>query len=219
MTHFFNRMTAHETYFKQHGQKVTYDKAQIFVRPEDENPWVYFLDNGLVEIAYGFNDGSNRLMGYFFPGVVFAQNGSFFTNDGSGLEYIATKDLVLYRISKVKFFELITNNPECNKEYMDLLIRNQFLLIERVAYMGERGVGKVVMRLILSLSKYYGHEENGAYHIDAPITQETIARLSHATRESVSKTLRKLIGDNIISIKNKQLIITNPDKLRNLLEQ
>lgn len=218
MTAFFRRMAAHEAYFKQHGQRVTYEKGQTFVRPEDENPWVYFLDSGLVEIGYGFNDGTHRLMGYFFPGIVFAQNGLFFTSDGSGLEYTAIKHCVLYRLVKTEFFDLITNNPACNQEYMDLLMRNQFLLIERVAYMGERSIEKVVIRLLLSLSKYYGRQDGNSYYIDVPITQEAVARFAHATRESVSKTLRLLVNEKIISIKAKRLVILDAKKLQQLLE-
>lgn len=218
MAHFFQRMRAFEIYFKSEGSTVQYQKGQIFVRPEDENTWVYFLDSGLIEISYGFSDGSNRLLGYFFPGVTFAQNGSFFDGTGSGLEYGATMSCRLYRLPKKRFFEIIEADLECSREYVDVLLRNQFLLIERVAFMGERSIERMVVRLLVGLGRYYGHEEDETYYVDIPVTQEIIARFTHATRESVSKTLRKLLREDIITLKKRQLVIHNMSALVSLLD-
>lgn len=217
MAVFFKRLTHQEAYFKDKGQRVTYQKGQTFVRPEDENPWVYFLDSGLIEIAYGFSNGNNRLLGYFFPGVVFAQNGSFFTNNGSGLEYTAADKSMLYRLPREQFFQMLRDDPKCNQEYVDLLLRNQFVLIERVAYMGERNIERMVIRLLIGLGRYYGHEVDGSYVVDIPITQETVARFTHSTRESVSKTLRPLIRNKTISLEKKRLTIKDISALELLL--
>lgn len=205
-------------HFERADHRVIYKKGQTFVRPEDENNWVYFLESGLVEISYGFKDGNNRLLGYFFPGVVFAQNGSFFANNGSGLEYTTAKDCVLYRVQKEQFFAILAEDIACNKEYVDLLLRNQLLLIERVAFMGEKNIERMVIRLLVGLGKYYGHNTGKEYVVDIPITQEIIARFTHATRESVSKTLRKLLREQLIVLEKKQLTITQMTALESLLE-
>jgi CRP-like cAMP-binding protein len=218
MADFFARMKNFERYFIDEGSKVTYKKGQIFVRPEDENSWVYFLDTGLVEISYGFSDGSNRLLGYFFPGVAFAQNGSFFQNNGSGLEYAAVQETHVLRLPQKRFFEIMANDQLCSQEYVGVLLRNQFLLIERVAYMGEKTIERMVVRLISGLGKYYGHMDGQNYIVDIPITQEVIARFTHATRESVSKTMRSLTRSRIISLQKRQLTIHDMAALEKQLE-
>lgn len=214
---FFSYPAALGARFKTEGNTIRYAKAQTFVRPEDESPWVYLLEDGLCEISCGFSDGSNRLLGYFFPGAVFAQNGSFFDNGGSGLEYTTAQDSTVLRLPKQRFFQLLSEDAACSKEYIEVLLRNQFLLIERIALMGEHGIERMVIRLLIGLCRYYGRQDKTRYRIDIPITQETIARFTHATRESVSKTLRQLMRQNIISLENKQLSIIDMPALEALL--
>lgn len=219
MAVFLKRMPALAKYFKSEGHKVLLSKKHTFIRPDDTSPWVYYLDNGLVEISYEFSDDTTRLLGYFFPGVVFAQVGTFFDKSGIGAEYATAKESVVYRLPRARFFQLITDDSACNKEYMDFLLRNQFLLIERVAYMGERNIERITTRLIISLAKYYGHQIDGdVYQVDIPITQEVIARFAHSTRESVSKTMRKLQREKIITLKNKTLTVNNMSQLQAKLE-
>jgi CRP-like cAMP-binding protein len=203
--------------FEADNNLVKYKKSQTFVRPEDANDWVYLLKSGLVEISCGFSDGSNRLLGYFFPGAVFAQNGSFFSSEGSGLEYTTVIDTELYRIPRQRFFEVLSRDIACSQEYVGILLRNQLLLIERVALMGEKNIDRTVMRLIIGLGTYYGHQDQSKFVVDAPMTQEVIARFVHATRESVSKTLRQLLRQGVITLNKKQLVIHDMAKLESLL--
>lgn len=210
-------MPTHRKYFETEGKPVSYNKDQIFVRPEDENPWVYHLAEGLVEISQSLSDGSNRLIGYFFPGATFAQSGSFFQTTGSGLEYMAVVDSRLFRMSRERFFELLSSDGDFNREYIDLILRNQFLLMERIAFMGETNIDRKITKLLIGLASYYGHKEDDVYKVDIPITQETLARFTHSTRESASKTVRRLTRDKVISVDKKVLTILDIDKLRDLL--
>ena len=36
-------------FFIAHGQRMHYEKRQAFVRADDPQPWVYFLEEGAVE--------------------------------------------------------------------------------------------------------------------------------------------------------------------------
>lgn len=218
MTNFFKPMPTHLEYFEQEGVLVQYGKNQVFVRPEDDNPWVHYLVDGLVEITQATNDGNSRLMGYFFPGVVFAQSGSFLTSHSTELEYVTVHPSSMLRIHRQRFIELLSQDIRFANEYTDLLLRNQFLLMERIAIIGEYNIDRRVARLLVSLARYYGHQEDQVYLADIPVTQETIARFTHSTRESASKTIRKLTRDKIISINNKVLTIIDMDRLLQYLD-
>lgn len=209
MNKFFKPVPIQKKYFESEGQAVHYQKGQMFVRPEDENPWVYYLADGLVEIAQAIDDGNNRLIGYFFPGAVFAQSGSFLDINGSGLEYIAVKNSSLLRIKRERFFRIISEDIDFSNEYIEILLRNQFLLMERIAFMGESNIDRKVIKLIIGLANYYGHQNGELYQVDIPVTQEVIARFTHSTRESASKTIRRLTRSKIISINNKVLTVLN----------
>ncbi len=207
------------SYFASHGQKITYKKHQCLIRPEDDNPWVYYLASGFVDVAFSFNTGERRLIGFFIPGSTFAQSGSFFKDEGGGLEYTAITDTIVYRLARTDFFELMRKETNLNEDYLMTLLKNQLFLIDRVVYQGESGIRRKVLRWLLFMSKYYC-EKSDKYDckIAVPLTQEMIADFMHTSRESVSKTIHALTVKDFIHVEKKHIIIHSIDALRSELE-
>src|SRR5690606_8893801 len=115
-------------FFARFGQKMMHKKGQVLVRPEDHNPYLFFLQKGMVSVVFTRQDGQERLIGYFVPGMTFAQSGMFFEDEGGGIEYIAKTTITTYRIHKDDFFDAVKNDSSFNDEYMQLLMRNQIYL-------------------------------------------------------------------------------------------
>jgi CRP-like cAMP-binding protein len=63
---------------KSIGQMVNYRKGEYLANSHDINNWVFFLDQGLVSVGFNSENGDGKLIGYFIPGMTFAQSGSFF---------------------------------------------------------------------------------------------------------------------------------------------
>lgn len=222
MSEFFLYSKVHGAYFKKHGQKLTYKKGHYLATPQDKNPWVYFLDDGIVRICFSFEAGQERLLGYFIPGMTFAQSGSFFDQEEGGLEYVANTDISVYRISRDDFFEQLRINPEFNQDYVSSLLRNQLYLVDRIVYLGEKRVYARCIRWLQLISKFYGESQTKGGSkgsvITVPMTQDTIADFLHVTRESVSTCLTKLRKKGLISIKHKVITIPDLAKLKAELE-
>lgn len=210
---------AHEQFFTTYGQSISYKKNNYLVRPEDESPWVFYLKSGLVSVSFSFTDGSERLIGFFTPGMVFAQSGSFFQDAGGGLEYIATTNSDTYRLRRADFLAQLDHDQAFSADYMQLLLRNQIYLIERIVYQGESGMRNKCLRWLLFMVKYYGEPaERGGIVLGVPLTQEIIANFLHATRESVSKVLKELVAKDWIVIENKCITIKDITALEKALE-
>lgn len=205
---FFHYAYEHESFFKQNGNRILYKKGQALVRPEDDNPWIYYLASGLVEVSFAFSTGDERLIGYFVPGHTFAQSGSFYQDEGGGLEFLATVPVETYRIPRDVFFSMLRKDAGFSYDYIQTLLKNQLFLIDRIVYQGEVTVYRKTLRWLLLMAKYYCDETNdNQYRIAVPLTHDTVGRFLHVTRESASKTLKRLAQDGLVSVEKKRITI------------
>lgn len=218
MSSFFHFSKVHQQYFKKYGQLVSYKRGQYLVWAADENPCVFHLSSGSVRVAFGFNDGDDRILGFFVPGMTFAQSGSFFNDDGGRLEYIAHDEVKAYRISREDFLRQVSSDQEFANDYVNALSRNQVFLIERIIYQAERGIKRKYLRWLLFMAKYYGRKNGQTCFITIPLTQSAIANFLNATRESVNTITNALIDEGFISIEKKHIIIHSSQKIHKVLD-
>jgi len=214
---FFDYQTQHEKYFMQHGQKVTYKKGQYIVSPVEESSWVHFLVSGTAQASFSFTNGSTRLIGMFIPGMSFAKSGAFFKDSGGDLEYVALENVVIYRIPQAEFFQILATDALFNQEYMGWLLKTQILLIERIVYQGENTIERKTLRWLLFMAKFYGIPGENGVKVQIPMTHETIANFLHATRESISKTIKRLQDAELIHINKKVITIPSLEALHDAL--
>lgn len=218
MSEFFVESKPLKRLFLTHGEKVQFAKNQHLVWHRDKSAWVFFLAQGFVRASFATPGNADRIIGCFVPGAVFAQSGSFIAEHDEHLSYIAETPVQAYRMKQHAYLRFIREDPVLLQEYLALTLRNQIYLIDRIVYQGEKGLRKKCIRWLLFMAKYYGRKEGGACRIEVPLTQETIAKYLHATRESVNVELRALVEEGHIRIERKFVVIRNARKLRALVK-
>lgn len=210
--------TVIKTFFKRHGQRIGYEKNQTFVRPDDPRPWVYYLDSGFVAATFRFENGTECILGYFIPGTIFAQNRSFYEDDGGGLEYTTATDATIYRLHRDSFLQQVENDRAFNLEYLDNVLLFRIFTTDRAICMAENRIHNRCIRWLMLMAQYYSEPHGKSCRIVVPLTQETVAKFLNVSRESVSKTLHSLVKGGHISIHRKHIIISDVSNLSSLLE-
>lgn len=214
MSEFFPFSTIHEQFFHKKGEALTYKKGQLLVRGKDPAPWVFFLDKGIVKVTFAAADGTERILGYFLPGMTFAQVGSFFSDPNGSLEYQATVDCAVHRVSRSIFLKQLEHDTVFLSDYSKSIARNNIFLIERIVYQGENGVSAKCIHWLQFMAKYYGKKTKQGCLIDVPLTNYDIANFLHVTRESVNKILRQFEKAGQISINKKYITIHKLNQLK-----
>lgn len=209
MADHFRYSLVHEKYFTQFGERLIYNKGQYVVWSAEPSNWVYFLKEGLVQTSFSFSDGSERILGYFLPGMAFAQSGSFYAEQGFEIEFVAMKPCTVYRLANTKFLRQVKLDPAFNEDYIHLLQRNQIFLVERLRYQGEKTVRSKLIAWLLFMARYYGEITEKEVVIDIPLSQEDIANFLLVSRESVNAVFRALLASGVIL--HKKRLITIPD--------
>ena len=217
MSTFLKPLKLHEQYFKQHGELLLYKKGQHLVWPADTYPWVYFLVLGHVRVCFRINDATSRIIGFFIPGSTFAQSGSFFADDGGGLQYIAETPVQVLRVSRSAFLSQLDNDAAFNKEYLDSILRHQIFLIDRIVYQGEPGIEKKFARWLLFMCKYYSDSTKSPIKISLPLSQNTIADFLHITRESANAVIRDFTKKGLVSVQDQYLHVHDKTAIQKLL--
>lgn len=215
---FFGYSKSQEDYFAKNGQRIVYGNKRYIVTSTDNDQWVYFLKEGLVRVSYTLLDGKERLIGYFVPGVTFAKSGSFFDSPDGTLEYTTRDKSVLYRLPQDKFTSELKKNEKLSSDYMNMVLRNQIYLIDRVVYQGENGIHRKLLRWLLFMAKYYGDVNNDSAQIVFSLSQEEIANFLHVTRVSVNNILGFYTSNGVIDIKGRKINITSIERIKKLLE-
>lgn len=218
MSDFFRYSKPFEYFFLEHGERVKYEKTQHLVWSKDDCDWIFFLEKGLVEVSFSLPDDTHRILGYFVPGAVFAKSGSFINNPDGALSYKANTDVTVLRMKYKKFRSHLSKHPALMEEYMNMTLRNQIFLIDRVVYQGEKGLYLKCARWLLFMAKYYGKKNGRGVDIYVPIKQETAADFLHTTRESTNVVLRRLEKEGFIKLATKKISIVDIKKLRKLLD-
>lgn len=198
-------------FFTRHGELINFRKDQFLVTADEPSKWMFLIKEGYVKTCYTLPDGNVRILGYFTPGVPFAQLGSFFGMD-SALEYQASVNTLAYRVPQELFFKELKTNKDFSDDYIQYLLRAQMHLADRIVYQGEKNVYKRTVRWLLFMNKYYGaanDKKKKSWTIEVPLTQETAANFMYLTRESASKAFRELSKKKLITTKKK--LITIPD--------
>lgn len=217
MSDFFPYLESFEDAFFEHGELVEYAKNQHLVWGKDKSEWVFFLVDGLIRVSFTVPDSSDRILGYFPRGMVFAQSGSFWNAHDGMLSYTAELPSKTYRMQRTTFLNLLRSDTSLTHEYLNLTLRNQIFLIDRVVYNGEKGLYLKCVRWLLFMAKYYGKNKGARCEITTPLTQETAANFLGTTRESLNVVLRDLEKKKYIELSTKKLVITDTKKLRALV--
>lgn len=180
---------------------------------KDKSEWVFFLVSGLVRVSFTLPDNTDRVLGFFVPGLIFAQNGSFWGENDGTLSYTAEQPTKVYRMKRTTFLKCLNGNSGAMQEYLHMTLRNQIFLIDRVVYQGEKLLRSKCARWLLFMAKYYGKSRGKRCELTVPLTQETIADFLGTTRESVNITLRELERKGYIELATKKITILNVKKV------
>lgn len=218
MSEYFSYSKVHRDLFHQKGTKAVYKKGQLLVRGDEPSPWMFFLEKGMVKVSFAASDGTERLMGFFIPGMTFAQSGSYFSDPTGGLEYEATADVVTYRMQRDVFVKEANDNIKVLRDFTRRMQENHLYMVERLIGQGEKNIRDRCIRWLLTMAKYYGINDGGYRVIQIPLTQDQIACAIHATRESVSKTLKDLKKEKLMHTSKKRIYIRDIPNLQSLIE-
>lgn len=196
-------------------RKVNKFKKKQIIYTEGNHPGkLYYVVSGKVK-AFKTNDDGKELVTELYS------TGDFFG-------YIAMLEETVYRdttetleetslaiIPKEDFDELLNNNSQVAKKFIQLLAKNISEKEDQLLGLAYNSLRKKVAEALILLQKKYKEESKDNFEI--ALTRECLASIAGTATESLIRTLSDFRSEKLIDIKEGNIIILNEKKLVQLL--
>jgi CRP-like cAMP-binding protein len=178
---------------------------------------VYLLERGLVRIYRLSALGDEATLGYVRPGEVFGELGAFSDQPRESFASAVSTSHV-WRIPRAELRRVLDSHPRIAL-CVTAQIGNRFRRIEsRVENLVLHNLRSRIAHILLELAEDFGRDEAGARLIDLPLSQQDIAMLVGATRQSVNVCLCELRASALVAYRSKRLALPDPAALRRAAE-
>lgn len=206
-----NHASKLQALFKE-GATVTYSKGETIIRPEDTPQGVFLIEQGFVKSYDITKYGEENLLvirkeGQMFP-ILWTM-----TDERTAVYYQAMSDLVLRRIEKTKYLDMIENNADFTKVVLEQVLTMYEIHSQRVLNLEYRTAAERIAFRILILADRFGEKTENGIEIMAPMRHQDIAESVNCSRETASRELAKLQKKNFISSRNGSLVVLDPEGL------
>lgn len=209
---------SHRKFFEAKGEKLHCPKGQISSWSSDKQIWAYFLSSGHIKTFVSYADGSEKTLGYLSPGSTFSQASSAFNHGGRGeMEFFATQDCVLYRVSLMDFLTEMQTNQTFSNDFLMMQLRDEMMMVDHIVLLGEHDLDRRFNLWLLMMGKFYGATTDDSVAVNPPLTHNEVASWLGVRRETAGKLMRKSIDGGYISLKLKKLTISSLVQIEKLL--
>ena len=202
------------TSITEHRNINKYKKKQIIYSEGNHPNRLYFILKGKVKTYKSNDDGKELVTELYstneFLGHIALLEGSAYRETAEAME-----ETELAVIPKEDFEELINNNPEVVKKFIQLLAKNIAEKEDQLVNMAYNSLRKKVAEALVLLQKKYHKQKDENFLID--ISRESLASIAGTAKESLIRTLSDFRSEKLIDIQNNGIKILNEKKLANLI--
>jgi CRP-like cAMP-binding protein len=194
-----------------------YARGETVFEPTPHPQSVYLLERGMVRIYRLSAHGDEATLGYVRPGEVFGELGAFSDQPRESFAK-AVRSSRVWRIPRAELRRVLDSHPRIAL-CVTVQIGNRFRRIEsRVEKLVLHDLRSRIVHILLELAEDFGRDEAGARLIDLPLSQQDIAMLVGATRQSVNVCLRELRETGLVDCRSKRFALPDPAALRRAAE-
>lgn len=199
------------------SRPLSFSGGEAVFGPTREPGHVYLLEEGLVRIHRVSADGHEYTLAYVHPGEVFGHV-SVLSDQPRESSATARRRSRVLQIPREVFVNTLQANRSVLYQVAKRIGQRLLTCYSRAEDLVFRNVPSRLARLLLRLAEEYGREVGGRISVELQLTQDELAMLIGATRQTVSLALREMIGAGLIEREDRQLVLANPGALRLLAE-
>jgi CRP-like cAMP-binding protein/ActR/RegA family two-component response regulator len=196
-------------------RNINHYKKKQPVYTEGNHPnRLYFVQKGKIKTCKTNDAGKELTVGLFNEGDFFGYNAlleeTVYKETAEAIE-----DSEVAIIPKEDFENLLLSNREVTHKFIKLLAKNVTEKENQLLGLAYNSLRKRVADALLALQAKYKNESQDKFSIH--ISREDLANIAGTATESLIRTLSDFKSENLIEIKDGNIIITNEKKLANML--
>jgi CRP-like cAMP-binding protein len=187
-------------------------KGEVVFNEGDPGDSLYIVLSGKIKLGRRAADGRQNLLALTGPSDMIGEL-SLFDPGPRTATATAVTDTRLARLKKSSLRPWLNNRPEIAEQLLRVLARRLRRTNNMLADLIFTDVPGRVAKALLQLARQFGSQESGLLRVTHDLTQEEIAQLVGASRETVNKALADFAHRGWLRLEGKSVLILEPERL------
>jgi CRP/FNR family transcriptional regulator, cyclic AMP receptor protein len=179
----------------------------------DEGDRLYVVLEGKIKLTRAAPDGRENLLSVVGPGEMFGEL-SLFDPRPRTASASAITDARLAALAHDKLLIWLTGRPEVALHLLRALAQRLRRANDVMADLVFTDVPGRVAKQLLDLADRFGERQDDGLHVNHDLTQEELAQLVGASRETVNKALADFVTRGWIQLSARSVVLLDTDRLR-----
>jgi CRP/FNR family transcriptional regulator, cyclic AMP receptor protein len=188
-------------------------RSEVLFREGDEGDQLYVVTEGKLKMGRRSADGRENLLAVLGPGQMFGEL-SLFDPGPRQSTVTAVTDCVLQSLTHDELVQWLTGRPEVAQGLLAQLASRLRRANDVVADLVFSDVPGRVAKALLDLAARFGRPADDGIHVHHDLTQEELAQLVGASRETVNKALADFGSRGWLRLEPRSVVILDVDRLR-----
>jgi CRP/FNR family transcriptional regulator, cyclic AMP receptor protein len=191
---------------------VDFSPGQVIFERGDLNAELYLLIDGKVKLGRRADDGRENILSVLAPPDIFGEL-SILDPGPQPWNATAITEVRAAAVDRERLEGWVAQYPAISGRLLRLLGRRLRHTTDTLADLAFIDAPARVAKQLLGLAQQFGIPENGSMRVTHDLTQEELAQLVGATRETVNKALSDFRNRGWIRVDGKSVLISDSERL------
>jgi CRP/FNR family transcriptional regulator, cyclic AMP receptor protein len=188
-------------------------RGEVLFREGDSGDNLFIVTEGKVKLGKTSSDGRENLLAVLGPGQMFGEL-SLFDPGPRSATVTAVTDCVMQSLSHDELLEWLTGRPGVARGLLAQLGSRLRKANDVVADLVFSDVPGRVAKALLDLASRFGRTADDGVHVHHDLTQEELAQLVGASRETVNKALADFASRGWVRLEPRSVVLLDVDRLQ-----
>lgn len=193
--------------------EVDLARGEVLFREGDEGERIYVVTSGKVKLGRTAADGRENLLAVLGPGQMFGELSLFDPGPRSATASAVT-DATLLGLGHTDLLPWLTGRPEVARNLLFQLAQRLRRSNDTLADLVFSDVPGRVAKQLLDLADRFGVPSDEGVRVMHDLTQEELAQLVGASRETVNKALADFAARDWLRLESRSVVLLDVERLR-----
>jgi CRP/FNR family transcriptional regulator, cyclic AMP receptor protein len=188
-------------------------RGDVLFHEGDAGDRAYVVLDGKIKLGRTSSDGRENLLAILGPGQMFGEL-SLFDPGPRSATVTAVTDATFLSLSHDDLLRWLDGRPAVARGLLTQLAGRLRKANDVVADLVFSDVPGRVAKALLDLADRFGRTADDGVHVHHDLTQEELAQLVGASRETVNKALADFVHRGWIQLQGKSVVVLDEERLR-----
>lgn len=190
----------------------TLRRGEVLFEENDPGTRLYIITEGKIKLGHTSPDGRENLLAVLGPGEIIGEL-TLFDPGPRSTTATAVSPVTLLYLDHKDLVDILYNNPSMSKHMLRALARRMRRTNESLADLVFSDVPGRVAKALLDLAERFGSNTELGVHVPHDLTQEELAQLVGASRETVNKSLADFVSRGWIQLEGRAVTLLDVERL------